>query len=447
MGKKLFIILGFLLVVGFIVGFYFTYGKAKLTSKPKYFKIKPAQVSQSFVKTKKISKEGGGISLVDEKGTKISLIIPANALEKETEVSLASLTEIPIENYQPPINPGVILLPTNLKFKIPATLVFDFDPINDFPLSRTTGQPPSLGAPVGLPETEEFSETETQKRKTATRISFSKNSGIIFTNSTETSGGNTVFLSPSEKDFDRSKITTQTKEGGTFSFDKEITAQEARDFVNEVLNNPNATFEQILEAWKLAQQFGFEDIDEKAKGKLKEKMNEVIKEIKESCGQGKPVSKKEILDWQALAQALGFEKEEKELDELTRGCRGYYFLSIQQTGPVPGCTYTTNIAASVCGFIDDPWQATGADKVVCTLSDGSTGTQDIKYSFNFSLPRFGGKVPFSTMTTTTVCGGGNCSTVSHPVAGWVEYNGLDQVGIKLFWEVKWTKINYQKNCQ
>jgi len=435
--KKVFVILTAVLVVGLIVAGFFIFRRLSFFKKPRHFQLTTATIVPGSKKNKKITKDGGKIILVTENGVKVILIIPPGAKEIETEISLAALSKPPVENYQTdPQDPGVIIEPIDLKLKIPATLIFDFNPQND--VVGITSEAPSeeaMATPVTLPQEEEkLTEAEQTRRERATPYQISERSGVLYTDSSESEAGTNIYFIPSRRNVAEGQVETQITNGGTISFDNQITAPEAKEQIENVLNNPNATYDQILEAAAAAQAWGFEGLSERAKTRLKEKIKESTQDLAQKCQQGK-VSKTKILKWQALAQALGFEAEEEELNKLTNQCRGYYSLMMETSNLGPR---TITYRASVCGFIDDQWQGTYTD-----IYQGSSSSWNLTGQVSFSLPAEGGTFIIPTAFGGTMCIPEKCWSESFgPFSVPFTFDGVDTVTSDYFSG----KINFQKNC-
>src|SRR3989344_4768002 len=88
----------------------------------------PRPFADQTVTQRATAKEGGTLELVDPKGVKVTLTIPAGALEKDTDISMAPLEEVPIKDYTSALSNGVVIEPEGLQFKKTALLLFDFKP-------------------------------------------------------------------------------------------------------------------------------------------------------------------------------------------------------------------------------------------------------------------------------------------------------------------------------
>lgn len=419
--------------------------------KTQRFKLTRAEVEPGYSKTKKVSQAGGSLTIVDKEGVKITATIPPNALESETGVSLSLLQNPPIENYDAgEESPGILLEPVDIKFKIPVNIAFDFNPQDDSSNNIFQTNPPNISssveddtsesaAPVANRGEEELTESERTRRQHTRRRDVKKSSAIVHTDSSKERAGNIVYLSLSNKNIENAQIETQTGNGGTYSFDSQVAQEEAKIFIEEVLNNPNATLDQVLEAAVAAQAWGLEGLNEKVLKKLEEKVDQASNEFGEKCkGKGVPVSKKEILKWQVLAQSLGFENIETKLESLLKLCGGYFHFKMSKTFS----HFTMNYEASVCGFIDDTWKGS----TYGWYHSGVTGPIE-STSFTFSLPPGGGTVTTTPLSVTaTACLPEVCSTSSSgtfPVG--LNFDGIDT--ITLTGDPTFTaKIEHQKGC-
>lgn len=457
-GKKKWLILLFILLwfafmalIGYFIGFSKTNlskldlsQKIKIDLGKKNFKTKKAVVDEGISKTKKIDSKGGKISIVDKKGVKITLNVPPKALREETEIKLSSLTEPPLENYNAGENsPGVLIDPVNIRFAIPGTLIFDFNPENDaesaqpyIPVAGASAQNQPSIAPADFGD---LTDDERDRRETAQVTNVGPNSAVVYTDSTTANAGGNVYYAPSERNTESSEMQTQTDGGGTYSYDSEVAKAEAKENINKVLNDPNSTFEQILEAGALAQAWGLDELDEKAKKKLKEKMDKAEEEMSKSCEETPPkASKRDILKWQGLAQSLGFDEQDNKFGELLNKCKGYFSFSIPYTEPG---YFVWEQKAWVCGFIDDQWQGTWSGHYIGEFSGPITFTP-----YTFSLPPQGGLAPVHIDSQhITCCYKGSCSSSQNsPIDVAYYFDGIDTVSMPGF--DYQAKINYQKGC-
>lgn len=445
--KKLVIILFFILlaICGFLAGYFLNnqQGITKVVTK--------IPVVSSITKTKKITKTiEEKITIVDNSGIKITLYIPRNSLEKDTEITLSALSEPPIDGFrQDAVLPGVMISPANLAFRLPATLVFDFNPNKDqieIPkISLPVLSEIDLNLPINLPEInpseqETLSSEEQQRRQQAPQRQFGQRTGVLYTNGSSNQPGSAVFVSPSTTNTDNGTIQTQVDNSGTYSPIPEVEQEEAKAIIERVLADPNATPEQILEAAGLAQAWGFDDLEQKSLTKLKETMKNKIKEIADNCNnsEGTPMSKTKILKVQTIVQALGFTAEDLTLTGLLETCKKKYTMEFSYHDWGRTDTYK----AEVCGFIDDLWKM----NVGLAWDCGGSGNVD---PFSFSLPPFGGLTTVTFPWSGSGCACGGCSSLTNlSVSLLLNYDGNRTVVFsQAAAQTKTVQIQEQGRCQ
>lgn len=399
--KRWWLLLLFLFFFFFIAGFGIgSVGKIRLPfalPRRSPFKLKPAQVVANITKTKTVTTQGGNIQLIDASGTSIRLYIPQNAVDKDTDITFSAIAEIPIENYDAGEDaPNVLISPINLHLAIPARLSFDFNPSDDAPNITGVEIPPQIT--VTPPPEEPLTPGEQERRSQARPRRTSSNGRVIHTNSQESQAGSLVIISPTTRTGEDSIVETPVTGGGSYSYDNEVIEEEAAAFVEEILNNPNATTEQILEAASVAQGFGFDDLDGRAKNRLKEKVQEAKDQIKKDCQENtKPLARTTILRLTSLAQELGFDVEAGETEQLLELCKKRYSVNFSTSA----WGRTDAYSGVVCGFIDDQWEM----NITLTYQQECGGGSGAVDPFPFTLAAGGGATsnPFIWVGWATVC--------------------------------------------
>jgi len=441
----LFVIL--LAVCGLIVG-YFLINKQGNASKI----VTKTPVTSAISKTKKIIKTNEEkITIVDGNGIKITLHVPPDSLEKDTELTLTALSEPPIGGLGPEaVIPGVMISPANLAFRLPATLVFDFHPSNDqinIPKINLPTLPENdPNQPFNLPEInpdeqEVLSSEEQQRRQRAPQRQFGQTTGVIYTNGSSNQPGSAVFVPSSTADSNNGTIQTQVDNSGTYSPIPQVEQEEAKAIIERVLADPNATAQQIIQAAGLAQAWGFDDLEQKALAKLKETMKSKVKEMADNCAspEGTPMSKTQILTIQTLVQALGFTAEDLNLAGLLETCKKKYTMEFSYHDWGRTDTYK----AKVCGFIDDQWTM----EVGLTWDCGGSGSVN---PFSFSLPPSGGlaTVTFPWSGSGCACNS-SCSSLTNTNASLLlNYDGIKTVIVsQAASATKIVQIQQQGFCQ
>jgi hypothetical protein len=81
--------------------------------------------------SKTIGANGGVLSIVNNDGDEIELLIPARAIEDSTEITLTALNELDNDIFVNNLSFGILLEPAGLMFDEPATLIINF--ANDLP--------------------------------------------------------------------------------------------------------------------------------------------------------------------------------------------------------------------------------------------------------------------------------------------------------------------------
>ncbi|MCJ7740879.1 hypothetical protein MUP32_06245 [Candidatus Microgenomates bacterium] len=450
--KKLLIILIIILFVilltvcALIVG-YFLINKQGRASKI----VTKTPVASTISKTKKIIKTNEEkITIVDNNGVKITLYIPPDSLEKDTELTLTALSEPPIGGLRPDaVIPGVMISPANIAFRLPATLVFDFNPVNDqitIPkINLPTIPENDPNQPFNLPEInpveqEVLSSEEQQRRQHAPQRQFGQTTGVIYTNGSSNQPGSAVFVPSSTTDSDNGTIQTQVDNSGTYSPIPQVEQEEAKAIIERVLADPNATPQQIIEAAGLAQAWGFDDLEQKALAKIKETMKSKVKEMTDNCAspEGTPVSKSQILKIQTLVQALGFTVEDLSLSGLLETCKKKYTMEFSYHDWGRTDTYK----AKVCGFVDDQWTM----EIGLAWDCGGGGSVN---PFSFSLAPFGGLTTVTFPWSGSGCACGNCSSLTNSSASLLfNYDGIKTVIIsQAASATKTVQIQQQGFCQ
>ena len=238
--KKLLLIIILWFVLMALIGYFIGSAKTgfdlpKISFGKKIFRTKKAIIVESISKTKKIDSKGGRISVVDKKGVKITLNIPPKALSQEAEIKLSPLEEPPLVNYDAGENsPGVLIDPVNIRFAIPGTLVFDFDPENDEVFTQpnipVAGAPSQNQPSIVPPNDTDLTDDERGRRETAQIIHVGPNSAIVHTDSTTGNAGGNVYFTPSERNTESSEVQVEADGGGTYSYDSEVAKAEASVF-------------------------------------------------------------------------------------------------------------------------------------------------------------------------------------------------------------------------
>lgn len=417
---------------------------------PNHFKLQKANIVPGSKKTKRMDEKGGILNLVDRKGTKITVNIPAGALEKETEITLAELAASPIPGQDGNLGQGIFLGPIDIQFKKPALIIFDFNPQNEQPLQPVPASQVSAGMPSpATPVDDGLTEAERTRHQNASGARINEHSGVLRTDSTEDRAGDSVYLAPSVRNQEAGEIESAVSEGGTYSADGEIAKADAKALAESILENPNATSEQILEAWSMAQLWGFDDVEGRAKDKMKNRIDEETRKISENCENENriKVSKKAILQLQGLAQQLGMREQEQKLGELLQSCRAYYSFEISSQEIIFESLFDGKFLASVCGFIDDEWKASYDEKTTFDIGEGIKKIWDFNVeisglhlkpgggSTNFT---YTGIMSFAYIPPTTI----------GPVSSTIEFDGINQVRLIPFRliESKPGQVTSQKQC-
>ena len=192
-----------------------------------YRVLTPKPIESQAVSKLITVKDGGKLKLNGDKGEEITLFVPPNALDKDTTLKMSPLSEVPIENYTSSKGNGVLIEPISTKFKIPASITFDFKPEKQAdPFAQMSG---TSGNVQGV-------QTEATPSPTPNIPPggpfFTGSDGIIHTDPDNGSSS----ISPTSSSDDGSKVSAPVDKGGTETPD-EIDEGEANKFGDQAAGN------------------------------------------------------------------------------------------------------------------------------------------------------------------------------------------------------------------
>lgn len=451
-------------------------GSLNLPQQTEDFSVPPVKIQSETQKTKVIGKNGGKITIVDIKGVKITLKVPPGAVNEDKEITLVAIDQEDNgsnqDNNQNQQNrtflSGVLIKPLDMKFSFPARLFMDFDPTDDRngnnqnenlslegqELPQETQNPVSVITQPDEIGDEEMTGAERQRRTNASRRETPETAHIHFSDSTESQSGTKAYFTPIYRNpGSNSIIESDVNGGGSISSWAGDTWVDVAMAIEKILNNPNATIGDIIQATSGTQGMGeidFKFLGIQARNRLEYAVDKVIKEKKQKCKSGKPVSKRSLLALKALTQSVNGKfsditdeeqtklKEElwnkmgNEIDKALEECRGYLYYNINYVGPglsETGGTYTYNFKGSVCGYLDEQWKGSVTEKFVGPLSEEYGRSLE---NYIFSLPSEGGQTmsseyPFFSEVYSHFDGATGYSKSTYNLSHALYYDGVENL--------------------
>ena len=388
-----------------------------------YYKAKTPKPITGLTVSKTIAaKDGGEVKLTDPAGVEVSLVVFPNSLEQDTAIKISPLEEVPIQNYGPVINSGVLIEPANMRFLTPAVLTFNFKPEKD-----TVGSMGALGESISgamnsgtssLKSSPVTPKSARQKKESAPPLpplaplpggtpelpplapltppsgSAGNNSGFGGIIHSDGDSGETGAV-PGSTPPDGSSATGPIDGGGSYSPDN-IDSDEAGNFMGQggVGSCDQGQLGLLLNAMSFDQQNEITGNEARYRQLLKDCADEAIADLEKKCRENKiALRRKNFLLLISLLETWVKDNDKAEkVRKLLSECTAKYELDYEEALARNGGYMDNKIKGSVCGYIDDEW--TGSDAFDITVP-GTPAHEWWTGTFSMMLPPNGG----STRTT------------------------------------------------
>lgn len=346
----------------------------------------PKPITDQSVNTVINAEKGGNIELKDSTGVVVNFFIQPGGLEKDTNITISPLSEVPIENYTASINNGVLIEPEGLKFIKPAILTFDFDPQNKETSNGIGNTKPNILA---------------------------EKASVIHVDSVAGRVKNTYAV---KSEFG-SKLLVKVKSLSSFvPTDLGGAAgdqMQANDMQDAAAGSDGTCSDQFwgaaLSEAQNAQFAGNGEIAEGVWEVLKDCVKKEVDKLENLC-KADPLKLRRRFFLTVIELAQKFDEEQAtRADKLMHDCNRNYEIKAQQPISVSEGVSNYQISAKLCGYIDDPnWTGTEIVDYILSVAHQNYGG-DIK----FTLAWDGG--PFVMTTSGTLVATGPGVNVTFPI--------------------------------
>jgi len=380
-------------------------GKKLAFPQKQIFKTKkPTPLPDKAVKKKIIAQEGGQLTVNHPKGYTITLNIPPNALEEDTEITLTPTEDDPIDDGDD--DPGVVVDPPEVDFDPPADLEFvpsepppaevvpdttepDTDAGFDF-------QPPVKGPPLA---------SASPAADLGTRTSLDPFSQFVFVDR-----DNNIHITSFRPGPYFWAIGGLIKTGGDAAANDDPTQADLEKAADQAAKNSgNTCTDEFLQALMALINYlkskGAEAEQARTRyGQLLEECeeNQCLTRIENLCQTNRMGLRRQMFEdcWNTIVMISGNNDKAQRVMVLKDTCTAQYQFTVSATHPQSqgGVTLQGYINAEVCGYLDDKWEGQYRYDTIANVSGGS-GDHYITSDINFNLPPLGGRFSINCENT------------------------------------------------
>jgi hypothetical protein len=412
----------------------------KLPGKQPIKTKKPQPLTEQRVKKKIKASEGGFLSL-NHQGYTVTLTIPPNSLNQDTEVTLTPNENDPLddEDEDPSVNVG----PPGVNFEEPATL--DFVPSEPAPaevVPDTSEPTPESGfdfqAPVKSPPPSPSAVTDL-----GTRTSLDPYSQLIFVDD----DGNIQITSFRPGPYFWT-IGGLIKKGGDATANDDPIQTDLEKAADQAAKNAgNTCTDEFLQAVMALLNYlktkggDVEQARTRYAQLLQECENQCLSRIENLCQTNRMGLRRQMFQdcYETIVSVAGVNDRAQRVVELSQNCTAQYQFIVTATHPQSqgGVTLQGHINAEVCGYLDDNWTGQYRYDTIAQVS-GASGDHYITSDINFNLPPLGGSF---SLNTENVQSGlqlmGTFMPVPLPLAGaWPgTFDGINWVSIRTYADI------------
>lgn len=328
---------------------------------------KPVIVEGTTVSKLLTVKDGGKLMLTDPKGTEVTFYVPPESLEKDTEFKLSALSEVPIVDYTSSLGNGVLIEPKEVKFKIPASITFNFSPTK-----KEEGQNVVPSNVLGI---------ETSITPTPTIVN-SNRGIIIIADKAEDSK-----VEPTTNSQDGKQSSAPVNQTGAFVPD-EITPEKAAKWMDHILRSMNAgcnaaKLDALFTAYEKAQSV---DDSKFARVNIKKCLEDRLNDMEGKCKNNKMLlRRRDINILIILLESQKMQDEKLQAIKLKAECTAEYQIKGESSAEINSGVMSYKIDAKVCGYLDDFWDAKEAGDITVPGTPAHHWVEDI-VSFVLPLP-------------------------------------------------------------
>ena len=392
---------------------------------------KPVVVESTTVSKLLTAKDGGKLMLTDPKGTEVTFYVPPESLEKDTEFKLSALSEVPIVDYTSSLGNGVLIEPKEVKFKIPASITFNFSPTKKEEGQNTVPSevlPQNVTGVLGI---------ETSITPTPTIVN--NNRGIIIVaDKAEDSK-----VEPTANSQDGKQSSAPVNQTGAYVPD-EITPEKAAKWMDHILRSMNAgcnsaKLDALFTAYEKAQSV---DDSKFARVNIKQCLKDRLNDMEGKCKNNKMLlRRRDINILIILLESQKMQDEKLRAIKLKAECTAEYQIKGENSTSINSGVISYRIDAKVCGYLDDFWDGKERGDITVPGTPAHHWIDDI---VSFVLPPSGGsffaKAGGGTYSAVTL--GGIYSFSENYALATGYYNGFDKV-ILYGWNQVQTPVTIQ----